>query len=642
MRYLPVIADWWNWSGRLLINHLWQATLFSGLALVATLFLRRAPASARYLIWLAASAKFALPSVLILFALNGFGLNPQSYFPASQENAPTFQYLTPIVSPLVIPAQYLNAANGLSDTAPVHAPLAERRIVNRIYLVLGVVWLAGSGFIFVSWIRRRRRVSAAIRTGHYCESGRERAALTKVTSWLSIRRRVMLVITSEVHEPGVWGVIRPIVLLPKSLGSQLTDEELESLMMHEMAHVLRWDNLVSNLNMILCGLFWFNPIVWLIDRSLLKEREEACDEVVLRWCGSGKAYASGITKIYRACLNSRLSGLSAAAGSNLKRRLERILSDTAENRFRFSHKLLVTAVLLGCIGLSVLAAFSNDELMVAHPSLTFRQAAGRLQASVEQKRTAPCAGTDSNKCGSSTPIAAISQGRLAEVNVVTDAQATTENFEPPTPNSAAPAFRNPVNVIQPKQDPPSTFESAHALDLKKFAGRYGVDPAVMENFIFDVSVGNDELWLQPSHSAKHRLVAVSNIEFADSKSSDTRLTFNFDPTGNVDSFILRGWGPVTTVKRIILPPPSTDGNVTFRLSGHIDAQNVAVAGTFNNWNQSQYMFARVGDEWICRVNLPRGKYQYKFIVDGIWLVDPGNPTIEHDERDFENSVLIVR
>jgi hypothetical protein len=164
----------------------------------------------------------------------------------------------------------------------------------------------------------------------------------------------------------------------------------------------------------------------------------------------------------------------------------------------------------------------------------------------------------------------------------------------------------------------------------------------MENFIFDVSVKDDELWLQPSYSTKHRLVAVSNVEFADSKSSDSRLIFNFDPTGNVDSFTLRGWGPMTIVKRIILPLPSTNGNVTFRLSGHIDAQNVAVAGTFNNWNQSQYLFAKVGDEWICRVNLPRGKYQYKFIVDGNWLVDPANPTIEHDERDFENSVLSVR
>ena len=92
----------------------------------------------------------------------------------------------------------------------------------------------------------------------------------------------------------------------------------------------------------------------------------------------------------------------------------------------------------------------------------------------------------------------------------------------------------------------------------------------------------------------------------------------------------------------MLPPPSLAGNVTFKLTGFPDARVVAVAGSFNNWNQSQYVFAKVGDEWIARVNLPPGKYQYKFIVDGTWLVDPINPTIIHDERDFENSILIVK
>lgn len=88
-----------------------------------------------------------------------------------------------------------------------------------------------------------------------------------------------------------------------------------------------------------------------------------------------------------------------------------------------------------------------------------------------------------------------------------------------------------------------------------------------------------------------------------------------------------------------MPPPSLKGNVTFRLRGFPDARVVAVAGDFNRWNQSQFLFAKEGGDWVCRVDLPAGTYQYKFIVDGNWLTDPNNPKVVHDVRGFENSLL---
>lgn len=88
-----------------------------------------------------------------------------------------------------------------------------------------------------------------------------------------------------------------------------------------------------------------------------------------------------------------------------------------------------------------------------------------------------------------------------------------------------------------------------------------------------------------------------------------------------------------------MPPPSLKGNVTFRLRGFPDARVVAVAGDFNRWNQSQFLFAKEGGDWVCRVDLPAGTYQYKFIVDGNWLTEPNNPKVVHDVRGFENSLL---
>jgi 1,4-alpha-glucan branching enzyme len=127
----------------------------------------------------------------------------------------------------------------------------------------------------------------------------------------------------------------------------------------------------------------------------------------------------------------------------------------------------------------------------------------------------------------------------------------------------------------------------------------------------------------------------------DETSDDTHITFNWDETGNVTSLTFRGWGENMKVMKLVLPQPSVVGSTTFRLSGHPNARVVAVAGTFNNWNQSQFLFARIDGEWVCRIVLPPGKYEYKFIVDGNWLLDPRNSKVTHDERGIENSVLIV-
>jgi hypothetical protein len=175
-------------------------------------------------------------------------------------------------------------------------------------------------------------------------------------------------------------------------------------------------------------------------------------------------------------------------------------------------------------------------------------------------------------------------------------------------------------------------------DLRKFIGRYEVDPKKAENFIIDITLEGGELWLKPSHSPKRRLIRQSETEFADSHFAH-HFTAILDGRGRVAGLWMKFWGGHVTARKLVLPRPSLSGNVTFRLRGFADAKVVAVAGDFNNWNQSQFLFVREGGEWVCRVNLPAGAYQYKFIVDGNWLMDPQNPQTIYDRRGIENSIL---
>jgi CubicO group peptidase (beta-lactamase class C family) len=94
--------------------------------------------------------------------------------------------------------------------------------------------------------------------------------------------------------------------------------------------------------------------------------------------------------------------------------------------------------------------------------------------------------------------------------------------------------------------------------------------------------------------------------------------------------------------KMTLPTASLTGNTEFKLKGYPNARTVALAGSFNEWNQTQTLFAKEGDGWVCRINLAPGKYAYKFVVDGNWITDPANPVSEDDGGGNMNSVLIVK
>ena len=195
---------------------------------------------------------------------------------------------------------------------------------------------------------------------------------------------------------------------------------------------------------------------------------------------------------------------------------------------------------------------------------------------------------------------------------------------------------------QQKQDETKPQPKADTAALKDFVGRYELDPSMVENFIIDVTLENGELWAKPSHQPKHRLIAKPNGEYTDDQGIGVVLKFNRDQKGNVTSVYVTQEGSTVEARKLALSPPSLAGNTTFKLKGHPNARLVAVAGSFNNWNQSQYFFAKEGDGWVCRVELPAGKHTYKFIIDGDWITDPANPATEEDERGNVNSVIVVK
>jgi hypothetical protein len=86
---------------------------------------------------------------------------------------------------------------------------------------------------------------------------------------------------------------------------------------------------------------------------------------------------------------------------------------------------------------------------------------------------------------------------------------------------------------------------------------------------------------------------------------------------------------------------AVEPNHVFSLNGYTEASEVLVTGSFNGWRKDGYRMQRKKNGWIFPIHLPPGRYTYKFVIDGQWILDPDNPFYEKNEYDTDNSVLWI-
>ena len=377
------LAEWSAWLWPNLLVHLWDTILFVGLVALAVRLLKRAPASTRYWLWFLAAVKLLVPSVLLAWLVSGMlpampALSPPSLeqpvtgSPASGLERPAYEILEPfLLSP------------------PLVAHLVPSAVHNEIYCTLSLAWLAGFLFFVVRWAVGSLSFAWAVTTSHGVVCPRETEILKRVRSWLSLKQDVDILVSAKVAEAGLWGIRKPMVILPEWAASRLSDEELEAVMLHELLHVERRDNLSVILQKAITALLWFFPLAWLIDRRLFEERERACDEEVLRLRQSPETYVSGILKVARACVEQRLVGTSSIGGSNLKTRLKYLLT-TQPRRLGFRERTLSIGFVAGLAIFSIGAGFVNRDAYAAWSRSTGRQATPEEASAVVRMSRIEC------------------------------------------------------------------------------------------------------------------------------------------------------------------------------------------------------------------------------------------------------------
>jgi CubicO group peptidase (beta-lactamase class C family) len=173
--------------------------------------------------------------------------------------------------------------------------------------------------------------------------------------------------------------------------------------------------------------------------------------------------------------------------------------------------------------------------------------------------------------------------------------------------------------------------------LQEYTGRYQMaDNTPTE----DISLEGDHLKLRVSGEGEFVLLPTAKDEFVMEDDYAAQFIFNRDAAGKIAGYKFKVPRFERVVKRLANIQPSLQGNTTFRLKGYEGAKVVNLAGTFNDWKPAAIVCGKEQGEWTCRVDLKPGKYFYKFIVDGNWILDPANPASEPDGRGNTNSVLV--
>jgi beta-lactamase regulating signal transducer with metallopeptidase domain len=303
-----------------LVDHLWQSTLFAICAGLLTLALRKNGAHLRHAAWLAASIKFLIPFSLMTM----LGQQMRLYVGVESTHG------------IALGADDLS----ILLAAPARAIGAEP--IGTLWpRIATAVWLVGFLTLSFRWLVRWRGVREILRA----------AVPTAIVAPVPVRT------SAGVREPSVVGIVRPVLLLPAKIATQLTPPQLEAVLRHEVCHVRRHDNLTSSIHMLVEAIFWFHPLVWWIGARLLEERERACDESVVRSGSDPRVYAEGILRVCRSYLASDLACVAGVSGADLKLRLEAIMTKTVKE-LSIGKRFALGALALAAVSVPVIVGLA--------------------------------------------------------------------------------------------------------------------------------------------------------------------------------------------------------------------------------------------------------------------------------------------
>lgn len=323
--FLP--TNWIEALGWTILHSLWQGALIGGIAWIALRALRNFDARTRYRVAFAA---------LVLIPLLAVGTFIKVYEPqqatTTSFNAAAYYYMT---------------NTGITNGAPAAAE-GFHWISLLPYVVL--LWVAGSAFFalrFIGGLVFLQRLRYSEQRGLPWHIN---AQLVEWKRKLSISRTVRIAESALARTPMLIGYFKPVILLPLGCAAGLPKEQLEALIAHELAHVVRHDFIFNLVQELVRIVFFYHPGVWWLNSVIRDERESCCDEIAFGLGVEKISLAKALAALEEQKLQQPELALAAVGRGNLMQRIRRMFRQAPAPSMR--ERVGASALLL--IGLLVI------------------------------------------------------------------------------------------------------------------------------------------------------------------------------------------------------------------------------------------------------------------------------------------------
>ncbi|MFZ6013867.1 MAG: M56 family metallopeptidase [Bacteroidota bacterium] len=342
-------STWTQTLGWTLLNSLWQGLV---VMLITVLALRLIPSRnsyARYII--------SCSGMLLLIVMN-LG----TFFYLANENSSEA-----LLNQKIQQAANVESMSTLYSSSEISQPAVEQWIMaTEDWLKSNMTW------IIWCWALGTLLFSLRLIFGWWYVNTLSREAITLNDHWnnlleklaqqLQVDRVVTLAQSSRIHAPVVIGYVKPIILLPAGLLSGLTAEQVETILIHELAHIKRHDFLINLIQSLVEAIFFFNPFVWIMSRIIRREREYCCDDAVVTRHGNALTYAHALAQLEEVRLSHTTMALSIAENkSQLLNRIKRIMEKSVNNQSGRERIIPIILLVVGVLCASWLTIHNEGQ-----------------------------------------------------------------------------------------------------------------------------------------------------------------------------------------------------------------------------------------------------------------------------------------
>jgi beta-lactamase regulating signal transducer with metallopeptidase domain len=324
--------------GWMVVHSLWQATLIAILSGIVMIILRKKSAKLRYIVSNASLMMVLVAAAITFFFHYDFSPPPTNLL----SNTP----LT------IVEGDNINLLSGLSadsDFAPrgILNIATFKDYFNQHLPLIVTVWVLGvalfllrllGGVSYVYYLKSRMNFP----TDEYWTE-----MIDNLSKKAGLKKAVELVESAMVRTPVVVGHLKPMILFPMGVINRLAPEEVEAILAHELAHVLRHDYIFNILQSLVEALFYYHPAVWWLSTQIRNERESACDDIAINLINSKMNYAKALVTIQEMAyypMNMAL-GFAGQRKNQFVMRMHRILN-IQQNKTNIMEKLIATLLII--------------------------------------------------------------------------------------------------------------------------------------------------------------------------------------------------------------------------------------------------------------------------------------------------------